>query len=121
MAQQLPPAGQVGGQRAEQSDQQRLEQAHRREAQQVNGVGPIEIGQRLGQLPHQRQRQQAAEQHPEQGAHRGEYHELQDEPTQHPTRPHPQNDQLGQLGAAHALDKALGVEHQKQSHRHGEQ
>ncbi|MNF80384.1 hypothetical protein D3C84_626290 [compost metagenome] len=121
MAQQLPPAGEVGGKGASQAYQQRLDEAGGGEAQQVDGIGAIKVGQRLGELPHEGQRQQAAEQQPEQGAYGGENEQLQGQIAEYPAWRHPQDDELGELGAAHALHEALGVEHQKQSHRHGEQ
>ncbi len=68
LAQQLPPAGQVGGKRPQKANHQRLAKAGGWEAQQIDGVGAVEIGQRLGELPHQGQGQQAPQQQPEQGA-----------------------------------------------------
>ncbi len=40
--------------------------------------------------------------------------QLQGQIAEYPAWRHPQDDELGELGAAHALHEALGVEHQKQ-------
>jgi len=76
LAQQLPPAGQVGGERPQNADDHRLAKARGGEAQQIDGVGAIKVGQRLGELPHQSQGQEASQQQPEQGADAGEDHKL---------------------------------------------
>ena len=73
-------------------------QGSRGEAQQIDGVGAIEIGQRLGELPHQGEGQEDPQQQPEQSAEGGEDHKLQHEPAKHPARRHPEDDELGEQG-----------------------